>query len=107
MALLATYERHVDPVFQPADAAGDQITNDERTHVRVRNVSGDQQTVTVTATGRCNHGFVHDEAVTVDPGKDLLLGPFPSQRFSDNAGRASISYSDHTNLRVYAHRLGR
>lgn len=85
-----------------AAALGDTFANNGRTFIRVANGSGAPITVTVNSVTACNQGFDHDVAVSVAAGATKEIGPFPIDRFNNNAGVASVAYSAVTDVTVGA-----
>lgn len=89
------------PSFTAA-AAGQTIKPDDHTSLRVNNASGGSINVTLTATGPCSQGFLHDRVVAVAAGaiKDIAVGP--AKQFADATGQAAITYSSTTTVTVAA-----
>lgn len=103
MAILTVQERSASPViWVDAASGGDVFQNNGATELLVVNGSGSDITVTVLATGRCNHGFLDDVVETVPAGSLGRLGPFNPARLNDSQGRVSVSYSATGGIQVAA-----
>jgi hypothetical protein len=83
----------LEETLAAADAAGDTFRNNEKTVLVVNNGSAAVITVTIKAQRKCDQGFLHDQAVNVAAGKKLRMGPFPANRFNDQANNAKVEYS--------------
>lgn len=104
MAELPVHDREVDPVFQPAAAAGDTFKNDGATELLIINNGIVDVVVTASAQRECSHGFLDDWQKTVSAGELQRFGPFAADRFNDSTGAVSVSYADETDLQVSAQR---
>lgn len=104
MATLTVYGRSQSPTFVAADAGDDEFRNDGATELLVFNNTASSITVTISAVGRCNHGFLDDAVETVNAGSLGRLGPFNVSRHNDAQGRVSISYSATAGITVAAQR---
>lgn len=82
-----------------ASAGGDTFANDGETYIRVKNGHSSAQTVTAAAVYPCNHGSLHNSAVSVPASGERDIGPFPPSRFGDPV---SLTYSGVTLLTVAA-----
>ena len=84
-----------------AAGGGDQFANTGREVIHVKNTNAATRTVTVNSQRACDQGFDHDVAVVVPATTgDVLIGPFPTERFNDGSGNALITYSAATNLTI-------
>lgn len=89
-------------VFVAAAAGGDVVPNDGKTILRVKNGGGSDQTVTVTATGKCNQGSLHNSVTVVTAGEERDIGPFPKHQFDNGSGQFAVTYSGVTSVTVAA-----
>ena len=88
-----------------ADAAGDDFHNGAGTKMGfwVKSTAGAQRTVTFDAPSECNHGFMHDEAITVpDAFEGFIKIGFDGSRFNDANGDVSVTYDNEAGLEVAA-----
>lgn len=83
------------PTFAACNAGGDTFVNDGATVLHFKNGSGGAITVTVTATGPCEMGSIHDFAFQVGPASEAIVGAFDVLRFGVNP---AITYSGVTSL---------
>lgn len=93
------------PTFTAAGAAGDAFQNDGEVYLHVKNGSAAPVTVTATATRNCSHGFPHNAVVSVAASGEAQIGPFPVDRFNNNNGKVSVTYSAVTTVTVAAVRV--
>jgi hypothetical protein len=109
MAQLEVIPLDGDLVLVQADPAGDTWHNTGRERLVVRSEASEPATVTLVATRplECPEALLHDEEWTVDPGAQLEVEPtrIPRARFNDAEGRASLVYSDATDLLVAVKRV--
>lgn len=85
-----------------ADAAGDSFANDGKTTFRISNGSAAAITATIASPTPCNYGFTHDDAVSVNAGQELEIGPFSTARFNDSKGNVNVTYSAAASVTVAA-----
>lgn len=85
------------PSLVAAAAGGDQFANDGKTFFVANNGSASPIDITFDAKGDCDQGFDHDVTVTVAAMTEVLIGSFPTRRFS---GAVSVTYDDVTTLTV-------
>lgn len=90
----------VGPTFVAAAAGGDTFYNNGQTYLVVKNSSGASINVTVDSKKQCSHGFDHDLVTAVAAGATKQIGPFPTDRYNDDNGYASVSYSAVTTVTV-------
>jgi hypothetical protein len=86
-------------------AGGDTFVNTGREFLHVKNDSGGSITVTVDAPNACSFGVTHDShdlSIAIPAGEDRMIGPFPTDRFSDSSNLVKATYSDVTSLTVAA-----
>lgn len=102
MAALTVQARSADPTFVAASVGGDTMRNDGATELLVSNVGVSSVNVTITATGRCRHGFLDNEVVACAPGELTSLGPWDAARFNNSTGSVAISYSSVVGITVAA-----
>lgn len=99
MAILTTQLESAvsgSPTMAAASAGGDQWRNTGREALWILNSSGSSIDVTVAGTGRCRHGFLDGEVITVGAGQLLKTRTFSPKRFNDEDGLASIAYTSAT-----------
>jgi hypothetical protein len=104
MAVLQRFGVDENVVWADADPAGDQFFNDGRHRVMVLNTSGVDELVSVVAQrpDGCPENLLHDEESTVRAGEllEIEAARIARHRFNDPEGRALVTYSDATHLRV-------
>lgn len=104
-------EAGLEASYASAASGGDQVANDGRTVLHVKNAGGAARTVTVTAQDSSESvpGFGTmtraDIAVAVPDAGDRFIGPLPLEAFNDAAGNIQISYSAVTGVTIAALRL--
>lgn len=99
MAVLTVQKPSVAGVAQTmatAAAGGDTFANSGREFLRVTNSHATlARTVTVDSPTTCDHGVsanaAHDSIVSVAALTTKIIGPFPTNRFSETG---TITYSD-------------
>jgi hypothetical protein len=115
MALLAAQsivEAGLNPAYAAAAAGGDSVAvaSDQRTFLHVKNGSGSNRTVTVTAQqtsrvvpgmGALTRGNI---AVVVPANSERFIGPI-QEAFRDGSGVAQITYDGVTTVTIAALRL--
>lgn len=107
MATLATQPivpGGVGPTYAAATGGGDNFTPDNDTFLHVKNGSGGALTVTVAVVGKLHGLTVTNISVSVPAAGERMIGPFPSDAFSDpaNSGLGAITYSGVTSLTIGA-----
>lgn len=91
------------PIFQAADAAGDQVPVGSNRFLHVKNGGAAEITVTLKSQKACNQGTVHDILVSLPAGEDRLIGfERDPDRFANSSGRAEFTYSNVTSVTVAA-----
>ena len=83
-----------------ACATGDQIVNNGRTVIYVKNGDSASHNVTVTSVAACNQGANHDLVVAVAAGEQRIIGPFATDRFNDVNGHVGLAYSALTSMEI-------
>ena len=93
-----------DGDFTVASAGGDFFENDSRTALWIKNESVGDLPVTLVASGRCSHDFLHDQTVIVAAGSVLKTRTFPQGRFGS---KTALAYpSGASGLAIVAVRQG-
>src|SRR4051794_36804128 len=96
MATLATQQISLTGLAATFAAVGasDKFTPDERTVLHFKNSNAATRTVTIDSKVLSDLGTDVNVAVVIpaDTG-DIVIGPFPAQRFMGSDGLADISYS--------------
>lgn len=92
----------LEVAFAAADVAGDTFKNDGKIFIRVKNDDVSDKTVTIDSPIQCNQGGTHNIDVIVTAGEQRDVGPFLRNRFNNDTGRVSITYSAVTSLTVAA-----
>ena len=95
----------LNPSFVAAASGGDQVPNDGRTFIYVKNGGGGSINVTVDQKKKCNHGFDHDAVVAVPAGQERIIGPFTKHDFDNASNQFEVTYSGVTTVTVAAIRL--
>lgn len=97
----------VEPVYTPASVDGDRVEVGQRSFIHVRNTGATAASViiddpnSVGPTGAT--AFNPDVTVNVDAGSSAFIGPLIESRFRSAVdGRASITYSDASDLEIAA-----
>jgi hypothetical protein len=90
----------LNPSFSAAGASGDTFTNDGNCWLHIKNGGASPVTVTITARTPCNHGTLHNLAITVPAGEERISPRLEQSRFNDSNGKVSISYSATTSVTV-------
>lgn len=108
MALLASQaatSTGTAPSYQAAAAGGDTLQpgDDVMLHVKT---GATGTTVTVASPTPCSQGATHNLSITVPANAERMIGPFPAQRFANNAtGLVNVTYSSVTTVTVAAVRV--
>lgn len=86
-----------------AAANGDTFINNGRTFLSVKNTDGSAHVVTITSVVNCNQGFNHNPTVSVPATTgNVLIGPFPTDRFNDINLQVAVAYAALTGMSVAA-----
>lgn len=89
-----------------AVGASDKFTPGDNVFLHFKNTNAATRTPTVDSKVPSNYGTDVDVTVVVPATTgDVMIGPFPAQRFAGTDGLADISYSATTNLTVAVLRL--
>ena len=91
----------VTPSYESAAAGGDTFANNGKVLLHVKNGSGSDVDVTITATGSYLGVDLEDLTITVGAGSEELIGPFPANAFN-SAGVVAVGYSAVTSVTVAA-----
>ncbi|MCK5643458.1 MAG: hypothetical protein KAJ19_21790 [Gammaproteobacteria bacterium] len=97
-------EAGLEATYDAATGGGDDFLNSGREMIHVKNGSGSEITVTVTAqkTTLAKGGYgtltKSNSVVAITAAEDRFIGPFPITAFNDPNGKAQITYSDVTSL---------
>jgi hypothetical protein len=83
----------ISPAFVAATATGDTFENDGTNYLFVKNASAAAINVTVDSFRQCSHGFDHDLVVSVPAGATEQIGPFDANRYTNDNGQVSVTYS--------------
>jgi hypothetical protein len=109
MAQLDVIPLDSDLVLVAADPEGDWFHNSGRERLVVRSEASEPATVTLLARRplECPEALLHDETWEIAPGAQLEVEParIPRNRFNDSQGRATVTYSDATDLLVGVKRV--
>ncbi len=87
------------PTYAAATSGGDQFSNDGATMLHAKN-GGATMTITIASQVACNQGSTHNDTVTVTSGGEKMIGPFPTNRYSDASGYCQLTYSAVPSLTV-------
>lgn len=80
--------------FVAAAVGGDSFPNAGKTGLYVKNASGSSKTLTIVAPRKCDHGFTHSAVIVIPDGHaDFVAKELENDRFSDDAGMVSLTYS--------------
>jgi hypothetical protein len=90
----------IGPTYVAAAGGGNTFANNGRVMLHVRNAGGASITATIVSARTCNFGFQHDLAVVVPNGGERMIGPFPIERFNNDAGMVAVTYSGVTSVTV-------
>lgn len=95
----------LEPVYTDAAASGDTFGNQGNVCLFVQN--GGEATIDLTfvAQNKCNQGHLHDLKVSVEAGKEKVIGPFEPTRFNDTTSMVHVNYSAVDSVKVAAIRL--
>lgn len=99
-------EAGLEASYDAATGGGDDFVNNGKEFIHVKNGSGGDITVTVTAqrtiTNKAGFGPMtkSDSAVVVTAGEERFIGPFPISAFNNSTGKAVITYSGVTSLTI-------
>lgn len=97
-------EAGLEASYDAATGGGDEFVNNGVEMIHIKNESGGDITVTVTAqvTSSNKGGFglltKSDSVVVVTAAEERFIGPFPITAFNDTNGKAQITYSGVTSL---------
>lgn len=93
----------LEPSFAAAAEDGDTFVNNCRTFLHVKNAdTAVARTVTIDSLVDCNQGHDHDIEVEIPAEEERIIGPFSSSRFNSNTGVVSVTYDDHSDVKVAA-----
>jgi hypothetical protein len=88
--------------YGTAAAGGDTFANDGATSLYVKNGGASVCNVTIASPVKCSHGSNHDVIVAVAAGQTIQIGPFPQNRFNNDTGLITVTYSQVTTVTVAA-----
>ncbi len=96
----------VPAAFTPSQVEGHFFANNGATFLLVTN--GSNAAITVTIVSRLTVGglAVADQAVTVDAGATMLIGPFDPKIFNDEDGQTTVTFSAITSVALSILSLG-
>lgn len=105
MAVLSVVAISITPAattMVAASAGGDSFRNTGRERFRVRNGGGATITATVAATSPvgCPAGNLHPIAITVPAGQERCVSNLDPNRFNDESGQVTVSYTGVTSVTV-------
>jgi hypothetical protein len=83
--------------YAAAAGGGDSFSNSGNEELAIRNASGAPITATLTAVGRCSHGFLHDLAIAVAANSEVRVADIDVRRFGSTV---NITYSGVTSVTV-------
>lgn len=88
--------------FAAATGGGDEFANTGRELLLVRHTNAGGAAVTLTiATQAAPDGLaVADKTVTIDPGEDHALGPWPTSIYNDADGNVQLTWSSATDIEI-------
>lgn len=82
--------------YVTASDGGDYFRNNDKTNLYIKNTGASELTVTISAQHQCNHGFTHDQEITVAAGEEVVVSEMETSRFNDENGDVQIDYNDYT-----------
>jgi hypothetical protein len=82
--------------YVSASDGGDYFRNNDSTNLFIKNTDASSLTVTIFAQRQCNHGFLHDQEITVAAGEEVVISEMETSRFNDENGDVQIDYNDYT-----------
>lgn len=86
-----------------AVASTDQVSNNGKVVLHVKNASNANVTLTIGSQVACDQGSTHNTTVTVtNSAAGHLVGPFPTTRFNDASGYVQLAYSATASVTVAA-----
>lgn len=103
MAVLTVQQIDLDgltPAFAAAAGGGDSFVNTGKAYLHVKNGGAGSITVTIDSIQGCNQGFDHNAGGAIAAAADGLFGPFPTNRFNNASGQATITYTGVTSVTV-------
>jgi len=96
----------IEPALVTADVGGDEFVNSGRDFIHIKNGGGSPIDVTIDSQVDCNQGVDHDAVVSIPATTgEKFIGPFPKDRFNDEAGKVQITYSAITSVTIGIVRL--
>jgi len=86
------------PTYENALDGGNEFVNSGRHFIHAKNAhETEARTITITSQVDCNHGVNHPAPVEILAADDeKMFGPFPKDRFNDEAGKVQITYTPTT-----------
>ena len=97
----------VEPAaFTPSQVEGHFFANNGATFLLVTNDSNAAITVTIVSQLTVGGLAVADQAVTVDAGATMLIGPFDPKIFNDEDGQTTVTFSAITSVALSILSLG-
>lgn len=96
----------ITPTLTAAEVGGDEFVNSGRDFIHIKNGDASPITVTINSQVDCNQGVDHDVEVVVPASTgEKFIGPFPKDRFNDEANKVQITYSAVTSVTIGIVRL--
>jgi len=88
----------IKPTYENALEDGNEFVNSGRHFIHAKNAhETEARTITVTSQADCNQGVNHPaprEILAADD--EAMFGPYPKDRFNDEAGKVQITYTPST-----------
>lgn len=85
LAVQLTSLTGLELLFFGPNAAGNSFANNGRVLFEVKNQGVTTRTLTFKSQRPCDQGVLHDQIVSIDPGKTRTIGPFAVARFNDQS----------------------
>ena len=70
----------------------DTFKNDGKRKLFLKNTDSTSHDVTIVAQKKCNHGFLHDQTISVPASSEVVVSNIENGRFNDENGMVHLTY---------------
>jgi len=95
----------IEPTYEAANADGEQISNNGRMFIHVKNGSGSSINVTAVTPGTVDDLAISDLVVAVPAGEERMIGEFPPAYYNQSDDTVDINFSSVTTITIAAFHL--
>jgi hypothetical protein len=91
----------LDPQYTAADVAGDQVANDGRIFLHIKNADASAHTVTVASAATAQQGLAAaDLVVSIPASGERMIGGFAPRAWNDAQGNINFTYDAVTSVTI-------